>query len=117
MELSFKKPGFSLLGLILGVGLIVSSAFAKGKTFTGTVGDALCGVQHSMPVSAVECIEQCIGKGSNYALIVGDKVYALETSDKAALETLEKQAGARVKVTGIEKGNSIVVSSVKPANP
>jgi hypothetical protein len=115
MESDFKKLGFSLLTVIFGAGLIVSSAFAKGKTFTGTVGDALCGVEHSMPVSTVECIRQCIGKGAYYSLIVGDKVYALETSDKAALETLEKQAGARVKVTGIEKGNTIVVSSVKAA--
>ena len=113
MELSFSKVRFFLLTSILGAGFIVLSAFAKDKTFTGTVGDALCGVEHSMPVSAVECIRQCIGKGSNYSLIVGEKVYTLETSDSAALETLEKQAGARVKVTGTEKGNIIVVSSVK----
>lgn len=116
MALNLKKLLFLLLILFLGAGGIVSSASAKAKTFTGTVGDALCGVEHSMPVSAVECIRQCIGKGSNYSLIVGDKVYTLETDDKTILETLEKQAGARVKVTGIENGNTIAVSSVKPAN-
>jgi putative ribosome biogenesis GTPase RsgA len=117
MELSRKRVGFSMLTLVIGAGLVVSSAFAKGKAFTGTVGDALCGVEHSMPVSTVECIRQCIGKGANYSLIVGDQVYVLETSDKAVLETLEKQAGERVKVTGIEKGKTIVVSSVKAAKP
>jgi len=68
-----------------------------------------------MPVSAMECIRQCIGKGSNYSLIVGDKVYTLDTTDKAALATLDKQAGAQVKVTGTEKDNTITVTSVVAA--
>jgi hypothetical protein len=111
-----KKLGFSLLTLALCAGTIASSASTKGKAFVGTVGDALCGVEHSMPVSAVECIRQCIGKGSNYSLIVGDKVYTLVTEDKTILDTLEKQAGERVKVIGAEDRNTITVSSVKPAN-
>jgi hypothetical protein len=111
-----KKLGFSLLTLVLCAGTIASSASTKGKAFVGTVGDALCGVEHSMPVGAVECIRQCIGKGSNYSLIVGDKVYTLVTEDKTILDTLEKQAGERVKVIGAEDRNTITVSSVKPAN-
>ena len=114
--MNFKKLGFSLLILALCAETIASSASAKGKAFIGTVGDALCGVEHSMPVSAVECIRQCIGKGSNYSLIVGDKVYTLETEDKTILDTLEKQAGERVKVIGTENGKTITVSSIKPAN-
>jgi hypothetical protein len=123
MESNLKRLGYWLATLVLAAGLVVSSAFAKNKekekekTYTGTVGDALCGVEHSMPVSAVECIRQCIGKGSNYSLIVGDKVYTLETSDAAILDTLEKQAGARVKVTGVEKANIIAVTSVKAVTP
>jgi hypothetical protein len=113
---NFKKPGFSLLALAFCVGTIASSASARGKAFVGTVGDALCGVEHSMPVSAMECIRQCIGKGSNYSLIVGDKVYTLETEDKTILDTLEKRAGERVKVIGTENGKTIMVSSVRPAN-
>ena len=114
--MNFKKPGFSLLALAFCVGTIASSASARGKAFVGTVGDALCGVEHSMPVSAMECIRQCIGKGSNYSLIVGDKVYTLETEDKTILDTLEKRAGERVKVIGTENGKTIMVSSVRPAN-
>src|SRR5437660_1706344 len=41
-----QKLGFLLLALTLTVGLIVPSALAKGKTFTGTVSDAMCGVKH-----------------------------------------------------------------------
>ena len=48
-------------------------------------------------------------------LVVDDKVYILDTTDKAALDTLDKQAGAKATVTGTEKDNTITVSSVKAA--
>jgi hypothetical protein len=90
------------MNLLLIAGLAGSLAFAaSGKTFTGTVSDSMCGA--------------CVSKGSKYALVVGDKVYTLETSDKAALATLDKQAGAKATVTGNEKDNTITVSSVKAA--
>jgi hypothetical protein len=108
--------GFSLLTLALSIGLFVSTAFAaKGKTFTGTVSDTMCGTKHAMPGAPADCTRACVSKGSKYALVVGDKVYALETSDKAALDTLDKQAGNKVTVTGTEKDTTIAVSSVKAA--
>jgi hypothetical protein len=64
---------------------------------------------------AASCTRGCVSKGSKYALVVGDKVYTLEASDKAALDTLDKQAGAKVTVTGTEKDSTITVSSVKAA--
>jgi len=99
------------LGLVLGLTL---PAFA-GKDFTGTVSDSMCGAKHAMPGDAASCTRACVSKGSKYALIVGDKVYTLETSDKEALATLDKQAGAKVTVTGAEKNDTITVSSVKAA--
>jgi hypothetical protein len=98
----------------MAAGLTVS-AFAKGKTFTGTVSDAMCGAKHAMAGDAAACTRGCVSKGSKYALVVGDKVYTLETSDNAALATLDKQAGAKVTVTGTEKDNTIRVSSVEAA--
>jgi hypothetical protein len=94
---------------------VVAWAGGSEKTYTGKVGDALCRREHSMPVSAVECIRQCIGKGSRYSLIVEDKVYALDTENQAFLDVLEKQADARVEVKGTENENGtiIVVKSVK----
>lgn len=119
MNRSLKKSGYLLPALLLTLFLVailfVSSGFAKGKKYTGVVGDALCGLDHSMPVSAVECIRQCIGKGSRYSLIIGDTVYALDTDDKVALDTLEKQAGERVTVTGTDDGKIITVTAVKAA--
>ena len=110
-----QKLGFLLLALILTAGLIVPSAFAKGKTFTGTVSDSMCGVKHAMPGDATGCTRACVSKGSKYALVVDDKVYILDTTDKAALDTLDKQAGAKATVTGTEKDNTITVSAVKAA--
>jgi hypothetical protein len=100
-----------LLSLLMILGLAISSAFAAGKTYTGTVSDAMCGAKHMGP--AAECTRGCVSKGSKYALVVGDKVYTLDASDKAAMATLDKQAGAKVTVTGTEKDNTITVSSVK----
>jgi hypothetical protein len=109
-----QRLGFLLLTLVLTLGLAVSPTFAKGKTFTGTVSDSMCGAKHAMG-DAAACTRACVGKGSKYALVVGDKVYTLDTTDKAALDTLDKQAGSKATVTGTEKGDTIMVSSVKPA--
>ena len=44
--------------------------------------------------------------------MVRDKVYTLETSDKATLAKLNDLAGASAKVTGDVEGDSIAVKSV-----
>ena len=112
MKSLFRTFGFGLFALVLVAGLALS-ALAAGKTYTGTVSDAMCGAKHMGDPAA--CTRGCVSKGSKYALVVGDKVYTLETSDKDALATLDKQAGAKVTVTGSEKDNTITVSSVKEA--
>jgi hypothetical protein len=76
----------------------------------------MCGAKHMMAGNDASCTRECVSKGSKYSLIVGDKVYTLDTTDKTALATLDKQAGAKVIVTGTEKDNTITVSSVKTAN-
>jgi hypothetical protein len=111
MNVRIRNAGLLLITLLMIAGLTVSSAFAAGKSFTGTVSDAMCGAKHMGP--AAECTRGCVNKGSKYALVVEDKVYTLETTDKAALATLDKQAGAKVTVTGTEKDNTITVNSVK----
>jgi hypothetical protein len=108
------RAGFFLLNVLLVAGFAFSAYGASGKSFTGTVSDAMCGAKHATP-DAAACTRVCVGKGSKYALIVGDEVYTLDTSDKAALATLDKQAGAKATVTGTEKDNTITVTSVKAA--
>jgi hypothetical protein len=105
---------FALLSLALAF-IFTLTASAKNQSFTGVVSDGMCGAKHMMAGDDASCTRECVSKGSKYALVVGDKVYTLETSDKAALATLDKQAGAKVTVTGTEKDSTITVDSVKAA--
>ena len=82
------------------------------QTFTGEVGDAMCGRKHMEDVPAAECTHSCVSHGSKFILIVDDKIYTLETTDKTALSTLDKQAGKTAKVTGTADGDTITVISV-----
>ncbi len=117
MNVRVRNVGFLLLNLIVISGLAVSSAFAaKAKTFTGKVSDSMCGAKHMESSDDAGCTRVCVSKGSKYALVSGDKVYTLDTTDKAALATLDKQAGANVTVTGAEKDNTIIVTSVTAAH-
>ena len=92
--------------------LVAIPAFAADKTMTGKVSDAMCGAKHSMAGNEASCTRGCVKQGSKYALVVGDKVYTLETSDKSALDKLNDLAGATAKVTGDVKGDTITVKSV-----
>ena len=91
----------------------LSAAPAKKQTFTGEVGDAMCGRKHMVDQGTpTQCTRACVSHGSKYALVVGDRVYVLDASDKAALDTLDKQAGKNATVTGVLNGDTIEVSSV-----
>lgn len=114
MKSRLLQFGYFLLALPLAAGLAISAS-AKANTFTGTVSDSMCGAKHAMPGDAAGCTRACVSKGSKYALVVGDKVYTLDTTDKAALAILDKQAGAKATVTGTEKDSTITVTSVKAA--
>jgi hypothetical protein len=86
---------------------------AKAETFTGEVSDSMCGAKHGMPDKAA-CTRACVKKGSNYALVVGDKVYTLQGSE-ATKAKLDKLAGENAKVTGTANGDTIEVSKVSAA--
>jgi hypothetical protein len=76
----------------------------------------MCGAKHTEGNLAPEdCVRACVQKGANYALVVGDKVYTLETKDQASLDTLNKLAWAQVKITGTVNGDTISVKSVTAA--
>jgi len=87
------------------------TAFAADQTMSGKVSDSMCGVKHGMG-DAAACTRACVKQGSKYALVVGEKVYTLETSDQAALKKLDELAGANAKVTGEVKGDTIAVKTV-----
>jgi hypothetical protein len=104
----------ALLGVQMLIGLAAVPALAAGKseTLTGEVSDAMCGAKHEMPGKAADCTKGCVKHGSKYALVVGDKVYTLETTDKATLDKLDGLAGAKAKVTGEVDGTTVAVKSV-----
>jgi hypothetical protein len=93
------------------VTLNIQALAARKQTFTGEVGDAMCGRKH-MEGTAADCTRTCVAKGSKFALVVGEKIYILDTADKTALATLDKQAGKNATVTGVLNGDTIEVSSV-----
>jgi hypothetical protein len=99
---------------LIGVSL-TALAGDKPQSFAGKVSDAMCGAGHMMSGSASACVRECVGKGSKYALVVGDKVFTLETSDKTTLDQLDKLADQQAKVMGEAKGDSIAVASVAAA--
>lgn len=76
------------------------------------ITDTHCGAKHSAAIglAAADCTRVCIHAGEEFALVDGDKVYAL-TGDRDALKRV---AGERVKVVGTISGNTIAVSSVVP---
>jgi hypothetical protein len=96
-------------------GLVLTASFAVAQateTLTGTVSDAMCGKKHMMKgESAAQCTRDCLKEGSDYALVVGDKVYTLK-GDKAAID---KFAGADVIVKGKLSGSTVTMESIKAA--
>lgn len=105
-----------LAALFFSATLLVSyPAMAAGKQkLTGEVGDAMCGTKH-MEGTPAECTRTCVSKGSKYALVVGDKIYVLNTSDKAVLAVLDQQAGKKATVTGTVDGTNVEVSTAVAA--
>ena len=98
--------------MLAGWSAVPALAAGKSQTLVGEVSDAMCGAKHDMPGNAAECTRGCVKHGSKYALVVGDKVYTLETADQAALGKLNDLAGAKAKVTGDVDGSTIAVKSV-----
>jgi hypothetical protein len=116
MRSHLRTFAISLATVLLGTLVLVSSAAAAGKaqTFSGEVSDSMCGAKHMMG-DAAACTRACVQKGSKYALVVGDKVYTLDASDKATQDKLDKLAGSKAKVTGTADGDTIAVKSVMAA--
>lgn len=98
---------------VLSAGLAsMPAAAAETQTFSGKVSDTMCGAKHKEGVPPADCVRACVKHGAEYALVVGDKVYTLDTSNKTSLDELNKLAWEDAKVTGTAKGDVIAVKSV-----
>ena len=98
---------------LAGAVVLGGSTFAGDEmTLTGTVGDAMCRVEHAMP-DAKACTLGCFQKGSLYALIVDDTAYTLETSSDALKMALAELAGSMAAITGDVTGTTIAVTAIE----
>jgi hypothetical protein len=93
--------------------LVANYSLAAPQTFTGVVTDDMCGKKHTMMPGKTdsECIRACAKAGSKYALLVGDKIYAL----KGDVKQIDHFAGKKVKVAGDVGGNTITLASITEA--
>lgn len=101
------------LGLALAMAASLGFSAPKegaAKSFVGTVSDSMCGLKHMMPGGDKACTEECVKGGSKYVLAdaAHGKVYQLSDQDKA-----KPFPGAKVKVTGALKGDTIEVTSIQ----
>ena len=102
------KSVFISAVLVISLG-IAACAQSGQQTFTGVVSDNMCGKQHmAKDKSAAQCTRECVKGGSDYALVVGDKVYKIDNPD-----AVKGHYGHKVTVDGNVSGDSIHVDSVK----
>ena len=86
---------------------------ASPQTVEGVISDTMSGKQHMLPGKKdPQCIKECIGGKTKYALVVGDKVYALS----GPVSEFEKYAGDKVRVSGEVVKDTIMVNSVSDAS-
>lgn len=104
------KLAIRILAVLLLLSLGLLAADAKDQTFTGTVSDTMCGARHTMMpgLSDDQCVRACVKAGSDYALVVGGKVYTL----KGNKSDIDKFAGAKATVTGKVAYNVIQATSI-----
>jgi hypothetical protein len=85
------------------------------QNYDGVITDTRCGAKHSAAIgqSAADCTRACVHSGERFALVDGDKMYALEGEPEA----LKHAAGERVRIVGTLSGSTISVASVRAPVP
>ncbi len=96
---------------------------AKSNTVTGVLIDKSCGskqMKKDDPEKAAAdhdkaCALKC-GKNGGYAVVSGKKMWVLDSKgNKMAADFLAKHDDTKVSVKGTEKGDTLAVSSIEPA--
>jgi hypothetical protein len=98
--------------------LLAGASLSAQQSFTGQISDSLCKAKHEEAaedqgkMSDHDCTVACVKGGSKYVLLGSDgKVYDIANQD---FKDLEKNAGAKVRITGELKGTAISVSKIDP---
>ena len=90
--------------------LFTAPAFAATGTWTGTISDSQCGINHEGELNETDCTLRCIQIGFKYVLVADGKVLKIANQDFADLKA---HAGHNVKLTGELKGDTITVSKIE----
>jgi hypothetical protein len=92
--------------------MFFSASLALAATFTGTITDEMCGMDHKMMniTPDAKCVTDCVKMGSKYVLADGKNVYTLSDQTKAAAFAAKK-----VKVSGTLNGKALTVQSIEAA--
>jgi len=88
------------------------AALAAPPTWTGTISDSQCGNNHGGEVDDRTCTLRCIQIHYDYVFVADGKVLKIANQKFA---TLQQYAGHSVRLTGEQKGDTIVVSKIEMA--
>ncbi len=105
-----KNLLFVVLILVLTFSL---SSFAAQTTVTGILTDNMCTTKHMMPGKPnADCVHECVEHGAKYVVVADGKVFEVSGNQNQ----LNPLAGKKVTVTGLVKGKTIFLDSVKAAD-
>jgi phosphatidylglycerol:prolipoprotein diacylglycerol transferase len=113
-EGQMKKSIAAVLVVVASLFAYQSYPAAAPQTWTGQIGDSMCGAMHkpmgTMKMADRECTEMCLKAGGKYVFITGGKVFQITDQKDKALAT---HAGHTVLLTGELKGETITVSKIE----
>jgi hypothetical protein len=91
-------------------------AFAASGTWTGRIGDSMCGRSHKASIehnggkmTEAQCTEACVKGGAKYVFTSGGKIYAIANQGD---KDLAFHAGKAVQITGDMQGSTITVATI-----
>lgn len=103
---------------VIALSLLSGTGVAAEQTWTGQISDSLCKAKHEEAAEGQgkmadhDCTVACVKGGSKYVLVGSDgKVYDIANQD---FKDLEKNAGAKIKLTGDLTGSAITISKIDP---
>lgn len=102
---------------VLPGGVMRAPAAVTEQTWTGRIGDSMCGASHSAHATPEkltdrQCVIECIRNLADYVLVdEADRVRPIANQDFVGLPL---RAGRMVKVTGALQDGAIVITALEP---